>query len=788
MNNEKEKKKIDFTELVQKIEDNKIVLPDFQRGFVWTDQKKQKALIASVLTKLPIGTILLLESKADEYGCRKIGRKTPYIVTEEEKDKTVAALLDGQQRTTTLIAFFTNILHQNGVKRQDLISVTLNRRYFLKVPTFDNCNGVENFGLSKLKIEGDMAHQGYPDFLTENIIDQIYCIEEKKDNKKIIFDDVDNVSDTDLSDYCTDTNKHDGYYIIPLYYMYGLVKNINRNHKNRLMAVLNRIATKYREDIIRKLRDDNVSEKERLELLEKCFGEKNNYNEIKELYTVNSLNDEASEIYSEIFEILEKNGNSWAEDFLNYLRTCIEYMELYKIYINNSNKYRAIDIYENLNKGGKALSVFDLVMARAAKNREAQNLMEQIKNYLQEDHKKDYKKFASKCSKDHNNLFEKYILENDEKYCALMKMECYNESKSELNSAFCEMLMDMLGIINYFNDSNEKYLVTDEEKINSINSMITKRETILNIDSNKISKYIQKACIGLDRAAIFMQLRCGIRKISEVKYKLMMVLMAAVLLNDEWFYNNKPLDRLEAWYWSAILSGEFKKDQNKVFENNMRRVLKCLNNLENSNINNNCDYIVNLANGVLDDHKFADKKILLMENRDYEPEEIIKNTICQFYLAKTYKDILKPMNNYTPNRINVFTADTEEIEKHHIMPIGELNAKYKDIEKKFGGKSDKNNRDDKSCKYNSPLNFVYISKEANKNISNMSLDMYHKYCDTATLKELDIDEATWQCCDDIDKLANFLKIRYNNFKDEMTIMLRKLLDNEEIECGSNDDK
>ena len=550
------------------------MLPDFQRGFVWKDQKKQKALIASILTKLPIGTILLLEAKVDEYGCKKIGQRTPYIFGEDDKDKTVDALLDGQQRTTTLIAFFTNILHQNNIKCQDLVSPSLHRRYFLRVPTFENCDLTENFGLSKLKIEGGMAHEGYPDFLTENIIDQICCIEEKKDNKKIIFDDVDNVSDTDLSDYCTDTNKHDGYYIIPLYYMYGLVKNINRNHKNRLKAVLNKIATKYKEDIIRKLKDDSVSENERLELLRECFEEESDYSKIKELYTIDSLNDEASEIYFKILEILETNGNSWAEDFMDYLKSCIENMELYKIYINNSNKYRAIDIYENLNKGGKALSVFDLVMARAAKNSEAQNLMEQIRNYLQEDHKEDYKNFANVCMKEQYDLYNKYVANDEEKYCALAKIGCYNDDESELNSAFCEMLMDMLGIIDYFTDSKGKYSVDNEEKINNINSIITKRETILNIDSAKIGKYIEEACIGLDRAAFFVQLRCGIRKVSEVNYKLMMVLMATVLLNDEWFHSDKALNRLEAWYWSAILSGEFKKEQNKAFESNIK---KCFN-------------------------------------------------------------------------------------------------------------------------------------------------------------------------------------------------------------------
>ena len=172
--------------------------------------------------------------------------------------------------------------------------------------------------------------------------------------------------------------------------------------------------------------------------------------------------------------------------------------------------------------------------------------MEQIRNYLQEDHKEDYKNFANVCMKEQYDLYNKYVANDEEKYCALAKIGCYNDDESELNSAFCEMLMDMLGIIDYFTDSKGKYSVDNEEKINNINSIITKRETILNIDSAKIGKYIEEACIGLDRAAFFVQLRCGIRKVSEVNYKLMMVLMATVLLNDEWFHSDKALNRLEA--------------------------------------------------------------------------------------------------------------------------------------------------------------------------------------------------------------------------------------------------
>ena len=56
----------DFKELVRDIESKKILLPDFQRDFVWKDEEKQKKIVASVLTKMPIGSILLLTSKADE--------------------------------------------------------------------------------------------------------------------------------------------------------------------------------------------------------------------------------------------------------------------------------------------------------------------------------------------------------------------------------------------------------------------------------------------------------------------------------------------------------------------------------------------------------------------------------------------------------------------------------------------------------------------------------------------------------------------------------------------------
>lgn len=67
-------KRVNLRDIVDRISENTIVLPDFQRGFTWKENNRQKALLASVLTKLPIGTVLFLNVKTEDYGYKKIGK------------------------------------------------------------------------------------------------------------------------------------------------------------------------------------------------------------------------------------------------------------------------------------------------------------------------------------------------------------------------------------------------------------------------------------------------------------------------------------------------------------------------------------------------------------------------------------------------------------------------------------------------------------------------------------------------------------------------------------------
>ncbi|MDZ5726611.1 MULTISPECIES: DUF262 domain-containing protein [unclassified Acetobacterium] len=70
-----------FSDIVKDIKENKILLPDFQRQFVWTDEEQQRKIVASVLSRMPIGSILLLKSKPDEFSSKAIGNKTEIDIT-----------------------------------------------------------------------------------------------------------------------------------------------------------------------------------------------------------------------------------------------------------------------------------------------------------------------------------------------------------------------------------------------------------------------------------------------------------------------------------------------------------------------------------------------------------------------------------------------------------------------------------------------------------------------------------------------------------------------------------
>lgn len=435
--------------------------------------------------------------------------------------------------------------------------------------------------------------------------------------------------------------------------------------------------------------------------------------------------------------------------------------------------------------GGKSLSVFDLILAKASRHtQEKGNLFTQIVDDIERDHREEYTSFVEKCSPGQKNSYKNHIADSDKPYSAVGRIGCWDKSQKELSATYIKALMNLLGIIDYFSEGDPGFSLHDAEKIQNLNVKVTKREYLLQIPSEKIYGYVEVACQGLDRAALFLQMRCGIRKLGEIHYNLMWVILGTVFLDEAWFEDSEVLDYMEVWYWSAILSGEFKIEQNRAFIRNLQNVLSEIQNIKESDKK----FTKALCNNVLTDKKFADRDIVLMKNPSVYPEEVIGNTICQFYLSETYSDILKPLpekNDYQPQTLSALN-NSVKLQKHHIMPIGSLSVKYKDA-----NKTTESRRKDNSSPYNSPLNFLLISEKANGLIQNHTLKEYFELCDKTALNSVDIEDHTFTDMSDREigyrigdeALRIFLEKRYDDFKSRITSKCRNLLNCPDICCG-----
>jgi hypothetical protein len=122
--------------LLQQAAENRLVLPDFQRDFVWKPSDVTK-LIASLLNGYPIGGLLLMEDPA-VYGQRPLDG----VMAKKGKKATgdTRIILDGQQRLTSCYRSFFN-------------SMELDRysgRYYLDYEKFLSNPGLRNSEVEEL--------------------------------------------------------------------------------------------------------------------------------------------------------------------------------------------------------------------------------------------------------------------------------------------------------------------------------------------------------------------------------------------------------------------------------------------------------------------------------------------------------------------------------------------------------------------------------------------------------------------------------------------------------------
>lgn len=665
--------------LINEVESKKLILPDFQRKFVW-NQEDMCGLFASILCQMPFGSILTLESSDNEFSCKKFGAKPREFKEDANSGSQVEYLIDGQQRLTSLFAGFTTYYYSTFKECPKKIAASqLLDMYFLKIPAETNAEDKDLFNARVLSFDGNWDNEGSSYFSSEEVkrmIDSQKVSRIIKERKNDIFD-LDSKADLDaICTYCC--NNTDGFYRIPLQFvLYNKGKVFQIFNK-----ILNKIAISFSDDT-------ENSEEQRLE---------------------------------------------WVTNVKKYLSRCLDELQLDRISVKNSDKTRAIDIYSNLNKGGVALNVFDLIMAKVGRvSRE--NFYDTLVGYIQKDYA--YPENLKNC-----NLLQNTIPQN---YHATKNAEVIN-SKDDITAEYINNFLNILS------------LFIAKRKGEAFNIDLIKQNRILDLDALEIVEYSEKICEAMDRAFFFFQTRCGVRKLSDINYKAEFTVVAYFFTDEKLFADVRVHNIFEYWYWVSLFAYMYPSNQNVGILNEIPYFEKYFSDFSDSTIFTRLD---EWATRVMKFPHYSDKDTLTMvKSRDTEtaPAAAMTKYICQFYMAKGYKDF------FNEKTINYLYTDSLEI--HHLLPLGS------DPDLKVG-ESTKKLRKDKYNPYNSPLNMLFVTKTSNGEISDWSYSRYIQ--DDRIRKVLNTVGCISGLSSDV-SIEDFLSTRYDLFESAILERIGKLRD------------
>lgn len=116
-------------DILRSIDEGKIQLPDFQRGWVWEDNRI-RALIASISNGYPIGAAMFLKT-----GSEHINFKTRLFEGVDKSREPVqpeTLVLDGQQRNTSI---YRSMYSKKAVDTTDSHKKSIRRFYYMHIPT-----------------------------------------------------------------------------------------------------------------------------------------------------------------------------------------------------------------------------------------------------------------------------------------------------------------------------------------------------------------------------------------------------------------------------------------------------------------------------------------------------------------------------------------------------------------------------------------------------------------------------------------------------------------------------
>ena len=372
-----------------------LLLPDFQRDFVWEASEQQSKLICSLFLELPIGSILVLDH-LQGIGTRHLCYKDNQLTSNKNNTNGNATrlLMDGQQRISTIKSVFSNLYEPESDWKK--INKNLHRklryRWFLDLSLPDNKMEMKR----KLDILYNFYwNQKFDDSLDMEDIQKLFVY------KKIIDKDKNEMwhpsrSEEEIKDHCSQKM------LIPLFFVLS---------KPEIVTSLTRKITKKYLSYLDEHKSDNII----------C----NHINFIKE-QKEKVINEDAM---NSLVDLLTEN-------IRNFFSKTIQFRTIPGLEYKESQLNKAILAFNTMNTAGVSLGVFDIASAKYSSLQSGKRLSDWIREMA--------KQFISSRD-DINNEIKDLI--NDK----------FIKGKDGFNKNFTDMYLNMLSLFKKEQKANNNF-------------------------------------------------------------------------------------------------------------------------------------------------------------------------------------------------------------------------------------------------------------------------------------------------------------------------------------------
>jgi hypothetical protein len=576
-------------DLIDQAEDGLILLPNFQRSFVWPVDA-QAALAASVLLNVPCGSMLLVKGKTDDFSSRLVGRLRPQ--SEVEVGVPCEYLLDGQQRIGTVRTLFADPFAAGNWKDVfEKSSTQLRARWSLRVRP-DDSDDPDLFGWRDLRLrELPPEVELIKDILVRHII---YKTKRLDSWFHPAFEA--NVSQAKRELSVGRAGSKEG--LVPLW---GLLTAESQN--SGLWFALSDIGEDRRQDLVVSLQDQNDASREALEDL---LGEGEKWDQLD---------------ITQLEERLRDRRAEWVQSVWSML-IGLRARQFSTIELTKEELPKAIVIFEAINRGGSPLTPFDLVSARYARGQKQKSLPEMIQSSVEAYPTSLPKGLVPGGSQANWSSGDRVCLVNQ-----------------NLTTAFKNQFLQTLVMHKLAEEKGISYRFSVED---------TKQQSVLALSSEDIDAGWEDACLAVLRAWQFLQLRCGIKDEGALRNKLLVLPLAMALSDDKHIKRgDKTYDRLEYWYWSSVLSGVYLSRQNENCVSDTNSLLSWLRSPGEPNP------FLSREDGVLDTEGYSDKECLLRLSDEEVVGADVGEYLLQLVLALGGQDlVLKRRLNVVSDRLH----------------------------------------------------------------------------------------------------------------------------------------